>query len=125
MSRSESSSTQTSQSTTINQDQRIANESGTVIDTEGNFTINNSFGQDVQKAFDKVLDLSAGVLDSAGNIIRESIQANEKALDNSVTQSNNALDRLQLGNASLIKDTVPLIIIGVLGVVAINMFKKG
>lgn len=118
----QSDSSQESRTSTSNQDNRIVNESGIVVGTGGVYTQN--FPDQAVDIISKVLDFSGGALSKAASFVDESIM-NSRAIDSALIQSNKDIkSQDQLGNAALLNQLIPIMIIGVVGVFAFMAFKK-
>lgn len=118
-----SESSQTSQQSTASYDQRIANESGIVVGPGGIYTQN--FPEQAVSVIDKVLDFTGGALKYAASSVDES-QETQKAATLGLIQSNQSIaSQAQLGTSSLIKDLLPILAIGAIGLVIFMGFRRG
>lgn len=120
---SSSKSEQTSQQSTASYDQRIANESGIVVGPGGTYTQN--FPTQAVDIVSKVLDFSGGVIKNAGNIVDESIKSSEAAAQGLITSNRQLQTQSQLGNAGLLPQIIPVLVIGAIGLVIFLGFRKG
>jgi hypothetical protein len=125
MSSSKSSSSQSS--STTNQDNRIANDSGIVVAQGGTFT--NQLPEEAVDIFGKILDFSGDAISGAVRLADETIedaQANSgRVTSGALSTANQALAQQQLGASSLIKDLIPVLTVGAVGVAIFFTFSKG
>jgi len=136
MGKGSSSSSTTSTSETINADQRVAAEGSAIaIGAGAAYTPIYNFPKEVADFANRVLDFSAGVLEKANEAVQKVIASNEntvygalaageKATSEANVTSAAALTTAQTGTSLNLNNILPFAIIGVVVIVAINLFKR-
>jgi hypothetical protein len=122
---SESSSSQTQQTSTTNQDNRVAAEPGGVALGQGaSVNIQDQFSDNVQKAFNELIDLSRQAGAVAVDFSTRAIEANEKALTEVAKRASQAEQTETLGEKRIFTDIFPYVAAAVVAIVAVQIFAK-
>lgn len=114
---SSSSSSSNTSTSTVSQDNRVAADSGGVaLGQQATLDINNSFSDNVKQAFSELVGLAQEAGQQAVNFSQAAIQANENAANQVAAQAQVSVDAANQGNAVLIKQLAPYIVVAVIGV---------
>lgn len=119
---SKSNSSSNSESSTANYDNRIVNESGIVVGPGAVYT--NNLPEEAGAIFKSILDFAGDTLKEGLDVIEEQIQGNTVQSQALISSNNAAISQSQLGNSSLIKDLIPVLVIGAIGVTIFLTFRK-
>jgi hypothetical protein len=103
-------------------DNRIGAENSVVVAHGGAYTIN--FPEQAVSVISKVLDFSGQALSKAASIADQSVQNTAQTNQALISSNNAAVSQAQLGNSSLIKDLIPVMFVGVVGLVVFFTFRK-
>jgi len=121
MSKSSSSSSSQATTQTINEDNRtVADGESIALGKNAALQINNDFGDNVAKAFDKLINFASDAGQAVLDATEKSIQANENALNKVASTA----EREAKGANTIFTDLFPLIGIGMVGLVALTVLKK-
>lgn len=117
-----SSSNTSSATQTSNEDNRIAAEGGSLaLGKNAALQINNQLPETVVDVFKDLIELAGG----AGN---KAIEASQKAIASSeqtLSTIANIADNQSKGESRIYTDLFPILAVGVIGLVAVTLLKKG
>lgn len=119
-----SSSESSNSTSTTTQDNKVsATDSAIALGTNAQFNYSDQFSDNVKSAFSDLITLAENAGLTAIGFANNAIQANQNAVKNAQDTAARSQDLNALGSGVLVKDIVPMLIIGALGFGAIAIFK--
>jgi hypothetical protein len=123
---SSSKSSSSTESSTANYDNRVANESGIAIGAGGSYvnTFNTDVANTVTSIFSKMIDFSGQVLNGAESIALQSIDSSASTAKSLVSSNATIAGNSQLGTSNLLTSMIPVLVIGAIGIVIFMVLGK-
>lgn len=119
---SKSSSNTSAATTNLNEDNRISSDGGSIaLGKNAALQINNELPDNVVDVFKGLIEFAAGAGDAVLKSSAQAISANENALSKVATIA----DKQTQGESRIYTDLFPLVALGLLGLVAVTLLKKG